>query len=233
MASCAVCGGSGIAEGGICRFCSGKGQAKNGRREPKKKKQHPKMTANNRKHKSVNIAYSNQRALHLNIFEGAGFLSLITSIALYPLKLAAYILYSIIVTVIVVCYYIYNYIGDFILLRNSNSNSFDMHLLSEAINNADIGMIENFVRATSDVNFQDPSNGFTVLHYAAGACAHEIVDALLKHPEIDILIRDSKGRYPSELAFMEFGDDELAEYLLSLEAAERDRRGQSFRPELN
>jgi ankyrin repeat protein len=64
------------------------------------------------------------------------------------------------------------------------------------------------------VNYKDPSDKMTALHYIAAYRARPALRVLLKSGKCDFLIRDGQGRLPSQLA-REFGrDDAMARLLL-------------------
>ena len=64
-----------------------------------------------------------------------------------------------------------------------------------------------------DVNSQDHT-GATALHYAISGEHTEIVEALLRHDDIFVHLKDNDGRSPVAVA-REAGDPALAEHLLA------------------
>jgi hypothetical protein len=76
-----------------------------------------------------------------------------------------------------------------------------------------------------NINYQDPVTGSTALHYAAAYSAKSWLVALINSGRCDYLIRDAKGRYPSEVAD-ELGDDlRIAGILAKKEARQAHRTG--------
>jgi ankyrin repeat protein len=75
------------------------------------------------------------------------------------------------------------------------------------------------------VNFVDPVDHATALHYAAAYGARPALRVLLNSGGCDFLIRDWKGRLPSEIA-REYGRDrEMAHPLLAEEMRQARRQG--------
>jgi len=88
---------------------------------------------------------------------------------------------------------------------------------------------EDFVRAIIrsgvNVNYQDPVSGATALHCAAAYSAKSCLVALIYSGKCDYLIRDAKGRYPSEVADLVGDDLRIAGILAKKEARQAHRTG--------
>ncbi len=73
--------------------------------------------------------------------------------------------------------------------------------------------IKIFIDGGMDINYQHPRTGQTALHAAAGSEARQTVRVLLRSEDCNYLLRDSKGRLPSECAYL-FGEDVALSRLL-------------------
>lgn len=82
-----------------------------------------------------------------------------------------------------------------------------------------------FIEAGMDVNYQDPLTGQTALHIASAAQARAVIRVLLIVDRCDFLIRDNKGRLPSELAYLYGRDPALARLLGSKERKQAEAQG--------
>ena len=77
--------------------------------------------------------------------------------------------------------------------------------------------IKIFLDCGIDVNYQNPQTGQTALHASSAARARQAIRVLLASNQCDFLIRDNKGRLPSELAYLYGRDPALARLLGNLE----------------
>lgn len=89
----------------------------------------------------------------------------------------------------------------------------------------DDGKIQVFVEEGFPVNYQDPSTGSTALHRAAACMARDVVRVLISRDECDFLIRDNKGRLPSEMAYLYGRDPALARLLGNKERKQAKAQG--------
>lgn len=97
--------------------------------------------------------------------------------------------------------------------------------LFKCIKEGDADTLRRTIDIGGNVNYQDPANGSTALHYAAAYSAKGCLVALINSGKCDYLIRDAKGRYPSEVAD-ELGDDlRIAGVLAKKEARQAHRTG--------
>lgn len=107
-------------------------------------------------------------------------------------------------------------------------NDLTVHLGSEFLKAAEQGNANTvlaFIREGFPVTWQDPANGETALHIAAACQARDVLRVLLKTGQCDYLLRDKKGRLPSELAFL-YGEDLTVARLLRIhERKQADAQG--------
>ena len=75
------------------------------------------------------------------------------------------------------------------------------------------------------VNYKDPLSGLTALHVLAGSCARKGLVVLLRHPDVDFLIRDKQGRLASEYAMVYSDDAEMALSIMEKENEQGERMG--------
>ena len=100
--------------------------------------------------------------------------------------------------------------------------------LLAAAKRGDTARVETLVRDGAPVNFIDPVHHATALHYLAAYDARRALHILMSTEKCDFLVRDWKGRLPSEIA-REYGRDrEMARHLLTEEM--RQARRQSIDP---
>lgn len=76
-----------------------------------------------------------------------------------------------------------------------------------------------------DINYRDSQTGGTALHFVAARRAIPFLRKLEECADLDYLVKDNKGRYPSELAWTIARDAELGEYLQEKEAQAARQRG--------
>lgn len=82
-----------------------------------------------------------------------------------------------------------------------------------------------YLDAGIPVNYQDPQTGETALHAAARTGARRAIRLLLASGECNFLIRDARGRFPSEMANLYGRDPALARLLGIKERKQADRLG--------
>jgi ankyrin repeat protein len=82
-----------------------------------------------------------------------------------------------------------------------------------AAEDADPKQLESLAARAAPVNYRDPRNGATALHYVASQGARPAFRALLKIGRCDFLVRDNQERLASELAGT-YGQDLAMERLL-------------------
>jgi hypothetical protein len=82
-----------------------------------------------------------------------------------------------------------------------------------AAEDADAERLETLSAEGGPVNYHDPRNGATALHYVGAQGARPALRALLKTGRCDFLARDGQGRLASELAGL-YGRDLAMERLL-------------------
>ncbi len=96
---------------------------------------------------------------------------------------------------------------------------------------AEVGHIEH-IRELIDsgfpVNFQHPETKDTALHRAAGCNLEGIVDLLLAHPDIDVLIRDERGKTAWDNARFFTLNDAMADRLLERIRVQAESEGLDF-----
>jgi ankyrin repeat protein len=71
----------------------------------------------------------------------------------------------------------------------------------------------------------DPVTGATALHYAAAYAARPALRAVIKHERCNFLIRDNRGRLPSQLARASGHDRAMARLLLIKEIKQAQAQG--------
>lgn len=91
-----------------------------------------------------------------------------------------------------------------------------VHFL-RAAENGDARRLELHLAKGVPVNSRDRATGGTALHYAAAHGARGTLRVLLKTGRCDFLIRDKRGRLPSELAGLYGRDPAMARLLLKNE----------------
>lgn len=77
-----------------------------------------------------------------------------------------------------------------------------------------------------DINVADPETGATALHFAAHRSCLQLFEALAQRNDLNYLVQDSEGRYPSELAWEVSGNETLGAELMQREKAQADREGE-------
>lgn len=93
-----------------------------------------------------------------------------------------------------------------------------------AASEGDIEVVREFLLQGGNANYICSNTGLTALHYAAGHRAGKVVDVLLAHEGIDPLIRDRRGRLPSDMAFSVAHSDRIGDILIEAEAAAKFKR---------
>ena len=92
-----------------------------------------------------------------------------------------------------------------------------------AAEDADPERLEALVRQGAPVNYHDPWDGATALHYVAAQGARPAFRVLLKTGKCDFLARDDEGRLVSEMAGA-YGRDLVMERLLLMKEIRQARR---------
>jgi hypothetical protein len=77
----------------------------------------------------------------------------------------------------------------------------------------------------SDINVCDPQSRATALHFAALRSVAGLLEALEQRADLDYLVQDRDGRYPSELAWEMAGNEELGARLQRKEQEQAERQG--------
>jgi hypothetical protein len=94
-----------------------------------------------------------------------------------------------------------------------------------AAKRGDTARVETLVRDGAPVNFIDPVHHATALHYLAAYDARRALQVVMTSEKCDFLVRDWKGRLPSQIA-REYGRDrEMARRLLVEEMSQARRQG--------
>ncbi len=99
----------------------------------------------------------------------------------------------------------------------------------EAAQDANPERLEGLAKKGAPVNYHDPRNGATALHYVAEQGARPALRALLKIGGCDFLARDQWGRLPSEMAGV-YGDDFVMERFL-MQKEIRQARSEGISPD--
>jgi ankyrin repeat protein len=98
----------------------------------------------------------------------------------------------------------------------------------EAAKECNASKLQRLIDGNAPVNFVDPTDNATALHYTAAYRARPALRVLLKSGKCDFLVRDGQGRLPSELAREYGNDDAMARLLLIKEM--RQARAQGIDP---
>lgn len=84
----------------------------------------------------------------------------------------------------------------------------------EAAKECDAAKLKRLIDDNAPVNFVDPTDHATALHYIAAYRARPALRVILKSGKCNFLVHDGQGRLPSQLA-REYGhDDAMARLLL-------------------
>ncbi len=95
----------------------------------------------------------------------------------------------------------------------------------EAARECHAAKLQRLIDRNAPVNFIDPHDRATALHYIAAYRARPALRVILKTGKCDFLIRDGQGRLPSQLA-REYGhDDAMARLLLIKEIRQAQAQG--------
>ena len=94
-----------------------------------------------------------------------------------------------------------------------------------AIQRGNPATLEIFLDEGMNVNYQDPQTGQTALHVAANAQARAVIRILLATGKCDYLIRDKRGRLPSELAYTVGENPAIARLLGNKERKQAEKQG--------
>jgi ankyrin repeat protein len=98
----------------------------------------------------------------------------------------------------------------------------------EAAKDGDAPELEQLLEEQAPVNFIDPVDHATALHYIAAYAARPALRVVLSSGKCDHLIRDAEGRLPSEIA-REYGHDRAMARLLLIKEV-RQARAQGLDP---
>ena len=93
----------------------------------------------------------------------------------------------------------------------------------EAIQQGDTKTVSLLLKIAVPIDFRHHKTGETALHVAAACKARDVMRILIAHPDCDYLIRDYKGRLPSELAFL-YGNDPTMARLLRIKERQQAAR---------
>jgi hypothetical protein len=85
------------------------------------------------------------------------------------------------------------------------------------------------VQQGADINYADPRSGFTALHYAAARQIRWLINALVKHDNLNYLAKDRKRRLPSVLAFEIAGNAVIGTLLMKREIKMARQRSMDYR----
>jgi ankyrin repeat protein len=95
----------------------------------------------------------------------------------------------------------------------------------EAARECNAAELQRLIDQNAPVNFIDPVDHATALHYIAAYRARPALRVILKSGRCDFLLRDGQGRLPSQLA-REYGhDDAMARLLLIKEIGQAQAQG--------
>ncbi|WP_138511603.1 ankyrin repeat domain-containing protein [Maricaulis alexandrii] len=133
-------------------------------------------------------------------------------------------------------------IGDAVFIKNllkfifarildvvrSNKKTYKNEDIIKFAEIGDLGAIKRLLKSGADVNTADDDTGFTPLHYSVCNNCDDLTKFLIEEANADVLIRTNENLLPSDLAFTVARNDSIGDYLISLESAERDRRGVAF-----
>ena len=85
--------------------------------------------------------------------------------------------------------------------------------------------LHDFIEEGFPVTWQDPENGLTALHIAAGCQARKALRVLLATDQCDFLLRDNHGRLASEMAYLYGEDVAVARLLRNRERKQAEAQG--------
>jgi ankyrin repeat protein len=94
----------------------------------------------------------------------------------------------------------------------------------EAARECHAAKLQRLIDRNAPVNFIDPHDRATALHYIAAYRARPALRVILKSGKCDFLIRDGQGRLPSQLA-REFGHDDAMARLLLIKEIRQAQKG--------
>lgn len=87
------------------------------------------------------------------------------------------------------------------------------------------GKLRAFIEEGFPVNFQDPETEESALHIVAACQARKALRVILQSGEYDFLLRDKRGRLPSEIAYLYGNDPAVARLLGIRERKQADEQG--------
>jgi ankyrin repeat protein len=98
-------------------------------------------------------------------------------------------------------------------------------MLLDAAKIGDEQQVQELLNRGAPIDFADPVTGATALHYAAAYAARPVLRVLLRHDRCNFLVRDNRGRLPSQLARQSGRDPAMARLLLIKEIRQAQARG--------
>jgi ankyrin repeat protein len=97
--------------------------------------------------------------------------------------------------------------------------------LLDAAKIGDEQQIHNLLDYGVPIDFADPVTGATALHYVAAYAARPALRELIKRERCNFLVRDNRGRLPSQLARQSGHDPAMARLLLIKEIRQAQAQG--------
>tara|TARA_R110002110_G_scaffold407057_3_gene627702 strand:+ start:4525 stop:5040 length:516 start_codon:yes stop_codon:yes gene_type:complete len=88
---------------------------------------------------------------------------------------------------------------------------------------------EEIMRKGANIRYIDPKHHTNILHRAASVAAFKFIRMLVDNGyDLDFLVKDHQGRFPSAIAMEVADEPELAEFLLEKEIEQAQRLGQDY-----
>ena len=81
----------------------------------------------------------------------------------------------------------------------------------------------------ADVNYRDPLENEAIIHIVAAGSAQRALNVLTDVPELNYLVRDNLGRFPSAIAQEVAGNPEMSQILMEREIVQAEERGLDYR----
>ncbi|MBS9405470.1 ankyrin repeat domain-containing protein [Halomonas sp. TRM85114] len=95
----------------------------------------------------------------------------------------------------------------------------------QAVERGNPDTVASYLEEGMPVNYQDPDTKQAALHVAAACKAREAVRVLARQPDCNFILRDRRGRLPSEMAYAFGNDPALARYLGNKERTQAEAQG--------
>jgi len=111
-------------------------------------------------------------------------------------------------------------IGDF----SEEQTAINTQILIDNLKSRTIVEPELFFDSGISMDYRDPETGGTLLHVAAAYGVRRIIRLILKQDATNYLMRDFKGRHPSELAYEVARDFVLGRFLMKKEIQQAGNR---------